>query len=102
MKCPHCKKAPWPLKDDNGKFLWKNLFKIDFFSVSFILVVLFMSWAYQQDVEQYQEIKEDPGGFCNNWCSMNNQWADSSNITPAYGKIDYKLINITHEKEKYE
>ena len=72
MKCPNCGKevVRFPVKDEQGKIIWKNLFKMDWMSVMFLIAILFMTLAYIHDTKQCNEIIENPIDFCkeNNYC----------------------------------
>ncbi len=66
----HGEKFSW------DKVIWKNLFKIDLISLSIIIIVLYMAWAYNADLDQYKDIAENPCGFCANaatGCSYNQE-----------------------------
>ncbi len=74
MKCPHCKKVPYPAKDENGKPIWKNILRIDFGMVLFVAVVLFAAWGYKHDIAECKEIIENPTDYCEPVCeSIENQ-----------------------------
>ena len=65
-QCPNCKTkyAKFPYKDKDGKFIWKNFFKMDLVSVMFIISILFMTYAYMHDTEACREIMENPIETC--------------------------------------
>lgn len=46
------------------KVIWLNLFKVDPFMVMMIALLLFSAWAYGHDIQQYQDIREEPLQFC--------------------------------------
>ena len=72
IRCQTCgsKVAPFPIKGQPEKTLsenykektiiWKNLFKMDWLSLSFIIIILFLAWAYSQDTEACYELLEKP------------------------------------------
>ena len=64
--CPRCKLkyAKYPYKDENGKIIWKNFFKMDLISVMFLIAIIFMIWGYVHDMETCREIISDPITFC--------------------------------------
>lgn len=46
-----------------------------------VAFILFMAWAYQADVQEYQDVVENPCAYCNvqALCTMNNLGGDLSN-----------------------
>lgn len=84
IKSPISKISFWEGKTFDSRFrweafkpkniIWKGLFKPDWFALSFILILLYLSWAYDADLDQYRDISENPCGFCANAaraCSYN-------------------------------
>ena len=86
-KCKYCgeDQAKYPLfVDEQGKplgpeltrkklfsFQWKgmqvkNLFKIEARNIIMFAIIFFMVWAYEADIKQYEDIKDNPCGFCAN------------------------------------
>ena len=73
-KCKSCeaKIVKFPLWKDQehgekfefNKIIWKNIFKMDWYSVILILVVIFMFWTYKHDIERCAEMINDPCGYC--------------------------------------
>lgn len=65
-KCKNCGNdiIRFPLRDREGKFLWKNLFKISWDSIILIIIIITMILAYQHDTGVCMEIIEDPVRFC--------------------------------------
>lgn len=49
-----------------NKIIWKNIFKVDFFSISYLVIILFLVWSYTFQIEEYRDIGENPCGFCAN------------------------------------
>ena len=47
-----------------NKVLWLNWFKMDWTTVMWVVVFSLMIWGYYQDIEQFEEIIENPCGFC--------------------------------------
>lgn len=45
------------------KIIWKNIFKVDWFTVMFLGVIIFLAWSYTNDIEEYKQVYEDPCGF---------------------------------------
>lgn len=74
MKCPHCKKVPYPARLDETKPLgkgninWKNALRMDWFTILVVLLILFSAWGYKHDIAACEEVIEDPYGFCGGYC----------------------------------
>lgn len=45
----------YPYKGEDGKLLWKNLFRIDGMLIFLVVMALFLAWAYNHDVKTCQE-----------------------------------------------
>ena len=45
------------------KIIWKNMFKMDFLTLAFIGIVVFMTWSYSHDIDPYKQIYEEPCEF---------------------------------------
>lgn len=75
-----------------GKVYWLNFFKIDWLSVILILLIIFGVWAYNSDVEQYEQIATDPYGYCNDYCAALKSQAilGEDNSIPI---LDWEEIN---------
>jgi len=69
MKCPHCKKVPYPAKNADGTLNWKNILRIDWWTILFIVWILFIAWAYQHDTAECMKIVEQPYTFCEDYCA---------------------------------
>jgi len=65
-ECPKCgsRYAKYPIKDENGKWIPKNFFKMDFMSIAFLVVILFLLFAYQHDTQDCREDRENPCNVC--------------------------------------
>ena len=65
--CPSCGKkyVKFPLKNENGKFIWKNLFKMDWYTVMWLVVVLLLVFGYQHDISACRDMIEHPIQYCN-------------------------------------
>ena len=66
MNCQKCgaKVVRFPLKDDEGKLIVRNLFKIDLMSLLFFIVIITLAITYKMDIETCEEIVTDPIGYC--------------------------------------
>jgi len=64
--CPKCgnKFAKYPLKDEQGKIIWINLFKIDWYTLLWVAVVLFLLFGYYHDTAECRKIIQDPITYC--------------------------------------
>jgi len=86
MKCPHCGKVPYPAKNQDGTWNWKNLLRVDWMTVLFVVVVLFMAWSYHHDIAACEDIIANPNKYCDNYCDtrdMNQMITDNDyNIIP--------------------
>ena len=63
MKCPHCKKAPYPIKNEDGSTNWKNVFRIDPQAIVFMVCILIIIYGSQQINEQCFDVLEEPCEF---------------------------------------
>ncbi len=66
MRCPNCKTevARFPLKDNDGKLIVKNLFKMDLISIIWVIVIITLVITYKADIKQCEEIITDTLGYC--------------------------------------
>lgn len=62
------KEKKYPLKDEHGKLIWKNLFRMGWTNFFFFVILLYLVWAYNHDIQACNEVIQDPGSFCNLWC----------------------------------
>jgi hypothetical protein len=85
MKCQKCnsKVVRYPFKDEQGKIIWKNLFKIDIVSILFIIAIIFMTFGYAHDTQYCRELLSDPCDFCeeSNCCKIANQYKPTFETT---------------------
>jgi hypothetical protein len=65
-QCPHCGKkyAKYPWRDEQGNIIWKNLFKIDWYTLMWLAVVLFLLYGYYHDTAECIEIIQNPITYC--------------------------------------
>ena len=90
QKCKNCGESiiRFPLKDNMGNFIWKNLFKMSWDSILLLVIIIAMVTAYKIDTKTCMEIIEDPLGFCesSNACRVlineecYNQFTDPSGL----------------------
>lgn len=66
MKCPNCQKkiARYPIKDEQGNIIWINLFKMDLFSIIFLIAITLMIYGYKADIEMCHNVTVDPCDYC--------------------------------------
>ena len=98
-KCKNCgvSIAKFPLKDNMGNFLWKNLFKMSWDSILLIVIIVAMITAYKHDIAKCEEMIEDPLGYCNNTNAcriLANQQTNSRFVDPANVVLWNDDINI--------
>jgi len=64
----------YPVWDnENKKINWKNVFRTDWKTILFIAWILFMAFAYKNDMAVCQEVIDNPKGFCNEYCITKQQ-----------------------------
>ena len=65
-QCPKCKHkfAKYPFKDENGKIIVKNLFRMDMMSILFFICVIFLLLGYKADMAQCNDAIKYPCTFC--------------------------------------
>ena len=92
MKCKNCgeKVVRFPLRDNNGKLIVKNLFRIDLMSLIGVIVVILLAITYKADTETCREIISDPINYCDesNACKI---LEEMESVNP-YGTIDIREI----------
>lgn len=61
-RCKKCgeKIVKFPLKDENGKWIIKNFFKMDMVSIFFLIAIVIMAYGYIHDTEECRYINENP------------------------------------------
>ena len=66
LRCPNCKTkvARFPLKDNNGNIIWKNLFKMDLMSILWIVMITILVISYKADIKKCEEMITDPLKYC--------------------------------------
>ena len=66
MKCNKCgaKVVKFPLKDEEGKLIIKNLFKMDLVSIIWIIVIITLVITYKADIKTCEEITTNPFEYC--------------------------------------
>ena len=103
-RCRKCgaKYVKFPLKDENGKWIIKNLFKIDMISIMFLIAIIFMTISYNHDMEECRTITERPctyamkAGCCN--LAYNNGVFYDPNVELADPNVEPEYVrfgNIT-------
>jgi len=69
-RCPYCKKVPYPAKGEDGEWIWKNVFRVDFFTIIAVGILLALSWAYQHDTAECFEVLENLDDVCLPYCNV--------------------------------
>ena len=66
LRCPNCKTkvARFPLKDNNGKLIVRNLFKMDLTSIMWFAVIILLVTTYKSDIETCEYIVTHPLTYC--------------------------------------
>jgi len=64
--CPNCgtKIVRFPIKDEEGKIIWKNLFKMDLKSIIFLISIVAILLSVWVDMINYRNILRDPVKYC--------------------------------------
>jgi len=65
-RCPYCHKPPYPIKNEDGTWNWKNLFHIDWIMIIVIVMFLFSAWAYKHDTAECRKLISDPCKYIDN------------------------------------
>lgn len=55
--------VPYPLKDENGKVIWKNMLKMDIVHIGFLIAIACLLFAYYQNTNECVAYLEDPCGY---------------------------------------
>lgn len=71
MKCPHCGKVPYPARNENGTLNWKNILKIDWSAMIWVLLILFIAWAYKHDTAECFDLVEHTQEYCAQFEGLN-------------------------------
>jgi hypothetical protein len=114
MKCPKCEEKityvinedhfsgkpkkrtiHWPIKDDNGKLIWKNLFHVDIFILLIIVGILLLLIGFRQINEQCYELLEEPCVVCDNYECTGQFAAESQQYTIPNFKENPKVSEGT-------
>ena len=95
-KCPKCgtKFVRYPLKDENGKLIVKNLFKMDMMSVFFLICIVLITLGYIIDMNQCRDAIRDPCKFCEdtNCCLITRNFSVEQN---SFDAPEFKLNILT-------
>lgn len=57
---------------NDGTVRWKNLFRMDVFSVLVLISVLLIIVGYNETTKACDEVLYNPSGFCDEWCEANS------------------------------
>ncbi len=104
-KCSHCNnvtKKVVGMNKQNLKRLFAKPTLQDLIIFIMLSACLFLTWAYYNEVSQYQAIVKNPGEFCtiysNQLSQMNNQKIDMDNLIVTQENIDLFNLDISFEK----
>ena len=88
----------YPIKDEHGKTIKKNLFigRLNIWSALFLLVVLFASYTYAHDTKVCRELvkdfNQDPIGFCNE--KIQNRDSFGSELSQYYNLTEWETNEL--------
>lgn len=103
-KCPSCgfrfRWSGFPLFVD-GRFVWQNLFKTDFMSVVFFVVIISLVFLYNYEIGHYEDIRSDPLGYCDGYCHSEYLCVNRSVSERVYD-IDVPLVVDSSGGEGFE
>lgn len=54
----------YPVKDDSGKLVWQNLFYMPVQNLIFLVLILYLAWAYMHETDACKAIVERPCTYC--------------------------------------
>ena len=87
-KCPKCgeKFVRYPLRDENGKFILKNMFRMDMMSILFLVCVIFMTVGYILDMSKCNDAINYPCTFCekSNCCIISKNIVNKSDAKTGF------------------
>ena len=92
-QCPKCnhKYAKKPLKDENGKWIWKNFFYVDIQTIIVLISIIMILFGTSQMINQRKEIFSAPCDWCTEMkCGINIM---SQNNTENYD-LQIQLNNL--------
>lgn len=82
MKCNKCgeKIARFPIKDEQGNLIVKNLFKMDLMSILWLIVIIALMITYKADIKTCEEIVTNPLEYCeeSNACKVIEERSQST------------------------
>ena len=100
-ECPSCGKryAKYPWKDEQGKIIWKNMFKMDAVSILFLIAIILMTYGYIKDTADCKEVIDSPCDFCakSNCCNYivnGNYIPDTSNCAGNLDVPDFDFVDL--------
>lgn len=70
-KCPNCGKPPYPIKDEQGKIIYKNLLKMDWLTLIMVIMIIFSAYAYNHDTAECRKLISDPCHYIDNQQCLN-------------------------------
>lgn len=89
--CKNCREstAKFPIRDNKGKLIIKNFFKMELRDVAFFIILALLIFSYQSETKECEDAINDPCLFCekSNCCNQ-----------PLYCYADY-IGNKTFPKD---
>lgn len=89
MKCPHCGKVPYPVKNEDGTINWRNTFRIDWLALFLTLSIILLLIGFGQITSQCRDVLKNPCDYLANFSCINGYMSISN------GEVQYALSNIT-------
>lgn len=81
MRCYNCGKevVRFPIRDDKGKLIIKNLFKMDAISIIMLTFIVFLTWSYMQDTGTCRDLMEKPCDYVEQFQCSDVPYTDGLN-----------------------
>ena len=74
--------------------IWKNLFNVDWFAISYLAIIMFLVWSYNFQIEEFRDISENPCGFCANAATACSYNEDNFGITGDFPNLNIVIDAI--------
>jgi len=85
--CPHCGKAPYPIKNDDGTANWKNILRIDWMAVALTItfILLFVG---------VKEVNEQCYNYVNHSCDVFKEFCTFNQTIEEKYKLDISKFEV--------
>ena len=92
-RCKRCgaRTAKYPIIDDNGKFVWQNLFKMEWLQVLYLISTILMIIGFFTFNNDCLEVSKNPYKFCDGYCKQ-QQFDKLSRPQPVLSQENIGLI----------